>query len=184
VGQACVLQAELFLCRSSWDWLAIPILTFPGGDIYYTLFLGLSGYGTHCMYVPWKLIQRREHFQTHPLSSSGSQLSSCGNPLVQSLMLWWPPNHKIIFVATSYCKVATVENHNVNIWYAGYLICDPQGGWDWQVRTTALDSSMGSVLSCSRKSNWTYLVSLAVMPSSTSLPFFLPFRGLHAPSEP
>ena len=32
-------------------------------------------------------------------------------------MLWGPLNHKIIFAA--------VVNHNVNIWYVGYLACDP-----------------------------------------------------------
>lgn len=49
------------------------------------------------------------------------------------LLLWFPPNHKIILSLH-----ATVTNHNVSIWYAGYLICDFQRGCD-RLRILALE---------------------------------------------
>ena len=62
------------------------------------------------------------------------------------LMLWLfnraphvvvTPNHKIISLLLHNCSFATVMNHNVNIWYAGYLIYDPppkKRGCDLQVK--------------------------------------------------
>lgn len=35
------------------------------------------------------------------------------------------PNHKNTFVALHSCNFATIKDHNVNICYSGYLICDP-----------------------------------------------------------
>jgi hypothetical protein len=43
------------------------------------------------------------------------------------------PSHNIISFWLHKCKFATVMNHTVNIWYAGYLICDPHRGHDLQV---------------------------------------------------
>jgi len=37
-----------------------------------------------------------------------------------------PPNCKIILLLLHYFNFANVMNSNVNIWYAGYLICDSQ----------------------------------------------------------
>jgi hypothetical protein len=49
--------------------------------------------------------------------------------------VWWPLIQKIILLLLYNCSFATIMNHNVNIWYIGYLICDsPKGvltpGWD------------------------------------------------------
>ena len=43
------------------------------------------------------------------------------------------PNHKIISLLLHNCNFVTVINHNVNIWYAGYLTWDSQRGQDRQV---------------------------------------------------
>jgi hypothetical protein len=37
------------------------------------------------------------------------------------------------FIIHCYCNFATIMNHNINIWYADYLICHPQRGRDLQV---------------------------------------------------
>lgn len=42
-------------------------------------------------------------------------------------------NHKIILVLLHNCNFVTVMNCNVNTGYAGYQMCDPQGGCDPQV---------------------------------------------------
>jgi hypothetical protein len=34
-------------------------------------------------------------------------------------------NYKIILLLFHNCNFATVMNHNVNIWYAGYLMYEP-----------------------------------------------------------
>lgn len=34
------------------------------------------------------------------------------------------PNHEIILLLLHNCNFATILNHNVNIWYVEYLICD------------------------------------------------------------
>lgn len=41
-----------------------------------------------------------------------------------------PPHHKTILLQLHKCNVATVIKHNVNIWCAGHLICDPKSGCD------------------------------------------------------
>ena len=43
------------------------------------------------------------------------------------------PNHKIISLLHHNCNFATVMNHIANIWYAWYLLFNPQGGHDPQV---------------------------------------------------
>jgi hypothetical protein len=51
---------------------------------------------------------------------------SCFDPLIQFLMLRRPlPNHNIISLVLYNSDFATAMSHNVNVWYAGYLICDP-----------------------------------------------------------
>lgn len=40
-------------------------------------------------------------------------------------MLWWPPARKITSSILHVGNFATVISHSVNIWSAGYLICDP-----------------------------------------------------------
>lgn len=43
------------------------------------------------------------------------------DPLIQFLLLWWElPSHNY--------KYTTVMNHNGNIWYTEYLVCDPPKG--------------------------------------------------------
>jgi hypothetical protein len=37
------------------------------------------------------------------------------------------PTHTITLLLLHKCNFATVMNHNVNIWHAGYLIDDPEG---------------------------------------------------------
>ena len=44
------------------------------------------------------------------------------------------PNHKITSLLLHNCKFASGLNHDVNIWYAGYLICNPfavKRSWLW-----------------------------------------------------
>ena len=50
------------------------------------------------------------------------------------------PNHKIISLLLHNCNFATVVNHNVNILYAGYLICNsPKVVMVHRLRITVLD---------------------------------------------
>ena len=44
-------------------------------------------------------------------------------PLTQLFMVWWPLNRKIILLLLHSCSF--VVNCNINIWYAGYLKCNP-----------------------------------------------------------
>jgi hypothetical protein len=61
-----------------------------------------------------------------------------------------PPNHKIILLLIHNCKCTSVMKHNVDIWYAGYLIGDPcervvrdhSGLATHRLRTTALASCL------------------------------------------
>ena len=78
------------------------------------------------------------------LQPSSFQPSRCCDPLIQFLVLCWPPAIKILSSQLHNCNFATVINHNVNIWCARYLIFDlcekavwPWRGRDPQVRTTA-----------------------------------------------
>ena len=48
------------------------------------------------------------------------------------------PNYKIILWLLHNCNVVTVINHNVNIWYAEYLIQDPQKVMTHRLRTAVL----------------------------------------------
>lgn len=43
------------------------------------------------------------------------------------------PSHKSIPLPLHICKIATIMNCNVGIWYAGYLICQSQMGHDPQI---------------------------------------------------
>ena len=42
-------------------------------------------------------------------------------------------NHTTIPLLLNTCNCDAFINHNANIWYAGYLICDPQRGHDSRV---------------------------------------------------
>lgn len=52
-------------------------------------------------------------------------------------MLWWPPTIKL-FPCYLLTNFATVMSCNVNIWYARYLMCNPQGVASHRLRNTAL----------------------------------------------
>lgn len=41
------------------------------------------------------------------------------------------PKHKIILLPLHNCNFDTAMNHDLNIWYVGYLICDPQVEKHW-----------------------------------------------------
>jgi hypothetical protein len=48
-------------------------------------------------------------------------------PFIQFLVLWWPPpTIKVFLLLLHNCTYVPVMNHNVNIWYTGYLIYDPR----------------------------------------------------------
>lgn len=59
------------------------------------------------------------------LKTSGSQPSQCCNSLILFLMLWWPPTRKLFPLLFHNCNFVTITNYNVNICYAGYLVCKP-----------------------------------------------------------
>lgn len=44
-------------------------------------------------------------------------------------------DYKFISLLLHNCNFASVMNHNVNIWYAGYLISDPQSGHSPQIES-------------------------------------------------
>jgi hypothetical protein len=60
---------------------------------------------------------------------SSSQLSQCCNPLIQFLMMWWPPTIKLFLLLLHNCNFATVMNHNVNTLYATPKGLQPTG-WE------------------------------------------------------
>lgn len=62
----------------------------------------------------------------------------CFNSLIPYLMLGWHPNYKMISLLLYNCNFANVVNCNVNIWCAGYLICNSNGVTTHRLRTTAL----------------------------------------------
>lgn len=57
------------------------------------------------------------------------------------------PNHKFISLPLKNLNFATVISINVNIWYAGYPICNPQGVVTDRLRTTGLEDSFECLLS-------------------------------------
>lgn len=57
----------------------------------------------------------------------GSQPYQGCDHLIQLLMLWSLPNHKIILLLVRNCHFATIMKHKGNIWYAGYLTYGTQG---------------------------------------------------------
>ena len=81
-------------------------------------------------------------------------LNQCCNPLVQ-FTLCWPSNHKIILLLLHVFNFATIMNHNINIWYARYMICNPQSGcvpqienccskWRWNIHSILQSNSVAS----------------------------------------
>ena len=56
---------------------------------------------------------------------SGSQSSSCCDPLIQFLMLWWPLTIKLFSLLLHNCYFTPFMNRNVNIWCAEYLMWTP-----------------------------------------------------------
>ena len=84
------------------------------------------------------------------------------------------PNYKIILWLLHNCNVVTVINHNVNIWYAGYLICDLKGVTTHRLRTTGLGhgGSRGSALQRvpAPNSHLSRLNMKATVPNQTSFP--------------
>lgn len=58
---------------------------------------------------------------------SGSQPSSYWDLLVLFFIVWWPPS-RTLFCFYCVTDFAAVVSHNVNIWYAGCLLCDPMKG--------------------------------------------------------
>jgi hypothetical protein len=47
-------------------------------------------------------------------------------PLIQFLLVWWPPAMNLFSLLLHNCSFAIVMNCNVSIWYAGCLLCDPR----------------------------------------------------------
>lgn len=62
-----------------------------------------------------------------------------------------PPNHKIISLLPHNCNFTTNVNHNVNIWYAGYVIRNPKGVGTHGLRTSVLDGKLGRSSDLSEK---------------------------------
>lgn len=61
---------------------------------------------------------------------SGSPMLQPFNMVLHAVVI---PNHKIISLLLHNCNLATIMNHNTNIFYAGFLICGPWKCCDSQV---------------------------------------------------
>ena len=61
-----------------------------------------------------------------------STASNSATPWSENIQTITPPNCKIILLLLHNCSFDTTMNHNINITYAGCLICDPFGVTDWE----------------------------------------------------
>ena len=82
---------------------------------------------------------KTRHFEWRNLTSQRNHYTQYCNPLIQFLMLFWPLVIKLFSLILHNYNFATIMNHNINIWYIGYLVFNPQRGRDPQVENhTAL----------------------------------------------
>ena len=127
-----------FYCHCSRFWICNGL---SSGPFTATLFLHLIQFHIHPIMPCSKL-----------LFGSGFQPSSCCNILIQFLMLWWLPNHNLFLFLLHNCIFATVMNYNVDIWYAGYMICGPQRDCDPQIENCFL--GLPATLYCIQWALW------------------------------
>ena len=85
------------------------------------------------------------------------------------------PNHTLLLCNS---KFANTMNHTIDIWYAGYLICNPQSGWDPQVENHCLmmfAPPMTQPHLC-HKETWTNVISCCsiLLPSNRNLKYLCP----------
>ena len=74
--------------------------------------------------------------------SSRPQPPQCCGPLIQFLVLWWPPTITLFLLLLRNCNFVNVTDCNVNNWYAGYLIDNPS---THRLRNPDLDVLAGSL---------------------------------------
>jgi hypothetical protein len=56
------------------------------------------------------------------------------------------PNHDIIWLLLHNCNFSTIMNHNINIWYVGYIIGNSKGVMTHRLRTAWGGSSADATL--------------------------------------
>jgi hypothetical protein len=99
----------------------------------------------------------------HSAYSAKSPLPSTVDPLIHSVPhAAVTPNHKIPSLLLHNCNFATVMNLNVNIWYAGCLICNSCEKVVWPPQW-----SRAHMLRTQAHSNWTQTCSSDELFSST-----------------
>ena len=82
------------------------------------------------------------------------------------------PNRKIILLLLPNRNFVAVGNQKVNIWNAGYLICDPKGVTNRKLRTTVLEHKKGpenSVLKSRQGASTNNLIWAFLCPSMAML---------------